>query len=284
VRHPTGTDGSRSWTAIDWSAPVPPAFLVPEHHYQLAAGALDPGQRVRLNHLAVCFSCELFIHFERYLIATLEARGAQVPGLSTGACARFIAEERVHVDAFFRLLERIRPDLYRTRALRFLRWRRRDDLLVSSVPLVSFFLLATLFEEITLYVPAVMEERLDQSFPLVLDVMRLHAEEERHHVALDRHVLDQARSSRSAGRIAGDVLLVLPLLQYMDRQVRAGWAGVVDQFCREERLAPAVRRALLVRSSSRSDLLGMQSFAAKLRSSGLAGAGLLARVIEGQAR
>src|SRR6185503_15534188 len=195
--------------------------------------------RVRLNHLAVCFSCELFIHFERYLIAYLERHGERA--MSRRARDRFAAEERAHIEAFYRLLRAIRPDLYRGRSLRFLGWGRRDDLLVLATPTVSFFLLAALFEEITLFVPLVMEEQLAQSFRPVLEVMRLHAEEERCHVRLDERVLAAERTRRASWRIGGEVLLVLPLLGYLDRAVRAGWRRAVDQFDCEETIGEAER-------------------------------------------
>ncbi len=270
------------WADIEWTAPVPADFLIPEHHYRMADGGLDRAQRVRLNHLAVCFSCELFVHFERYLIAYLERHGERA--MPRRARDRFVAEERAHVEAFHRLLGAIRPDLYPGRRLRFLDWSRRDDLLIAATPVVSFFLLAALFEEITLYVPVVMEERIAQSFRPVLEVMRLHAEEERSHVRLDERVLAAERARRPGWRIGGEVLLVLPLLYYLDRAVRTGWRRAVDQFAGEERIGEAERQRLLARPGSRSDQLGMTSFAGKLRASGLTGAGLVARVIEAQAR
>ncbi len=270
------------WADIDWAAPVPADFLIPEHHYRLAGTGLSPAQRIRLNHLAVCFSCELFIHFEQYLIAYLERHGDRA--MTRRARDRFVAEERAHVEAFHRLLGAIRPDLYPGRTLRFLDWRRLDDLLVAATPIVSFFLLAALFEEITLFVPLVMEERLAQSFRPVLDVMRLHAEEERSHVRLDERVLAAERRRRRPWRIGGEVLLVLPLLYYLDCAVRAGWRRAVDRFAGEETIGEAERRRLLARPGSRSDVLGMASFAGKLRASGLSGGGLVARVIEAQAR
>lgn len=282
-----GTDTSESllagrWAAIDWAAPVPADFLIPEHHYRLADSGLSRAQRIRLNHLAVCFSCELFIHFERYLIAYLERHGERA--LPRRARDRFVAEERAHVEAFHRLLAAIRPDLYPARDLRFLDWGRLDDLLVAATPTVSFFLLAALFEEITLFVPLVMEEERAQSCRTVLEVMRLHAEEERSHVKLDQRVLAGARRRLPGWRIGGEVLLVLPLLAYLDAAVRAGWRRAVDQFAGEETIGEAERQRLLARPGSRSDLLGMASFAGKLRASRLAGGSLVARVIEAQAR
>jgi hypothetical protein len=270
------------WAAIDWSRPVPADFLIPEHHYRLSGSGLTRAQRVRLNHLAVCFSCELFIHFERYLVAYLERHGERT--MSRRARDRFAAEERAHIEAFHRLLRAIRPDLYPGRSLRFLDWGPLDDLLVAATPTVSFFLLAALFEEITLFVPVVMEERLAESFRPVLEVMRLHAEEERRHVRLDERVLSAERKRRSPWRIGSEVLLVLPLLCYMDRAVRTGWRRAVDHFAGEVVIGEAERQRLLARPGSRSDVLGMASFAGKLRASGLAGGSLVARVLEAQAR
>ncbi len=270
------------WAAISWSMPVPADFLIPEHHYRLVDSGLTRAQRVRLNHLAVCFSCELFIHFERYLIAYLERHGERA--MSRRARDRFAAEERAHVEAFHRLLRAIRPDLYPGRSLRFLDWGWPDDLLVAATPTVSFFLLAALFEEITLFVPVVMEERLAQTFRPVLEVMQLHADEERCHVRLDERVLAAERRRRAPWRVGGEVLLVLPLLCYLDHAVRTGWRRAVDHFAGEVVIGEAERQRLLARPGSRSDVLGMASFAGKLRASGLAGGALVARVLEGQAR
>jgi len=114
--------------------------------------------------------------------------------------------------------------------------------------------------------------------------MRLHAEEERRHVRLDERVLSAERKRRSPWRIGSEVLLVLPLLCYMDRAVRTGWRRAVDHFAGEVVIGEAERQRLLARPGSRSDVLGMASFAGKLRASGLAGGSLVARVLEAQAR
>jgi hypothetical protein len=66
--------------------------------------------------------------------------------------------------------------------------------------------------------------------------------------------------------------------------VRGGWRRAVDRFAAEESIGEAERQRLLARPGSRSDVLGMASFAGKLRASGLAGGALVARVIEAQAR
>jgi hypothetical protein len=103
-------------------------------------------------------------------------------------------------------------------------------------------------------------------------------------VRIDERILAAEKKRRPAWRIGGEVLLVLPLLYYMDRAVRAGWRRAVDQFAAEETIGEAERQRLLARPGSRSDALGMASFAGKLRASGLAGRQLVARVLEAQAR
>ena len=64
----------RRWEELDWTSPIPEASLViPEAHYMdLTALGLTSDQRLKLNRLFACFTCELFIHFEEYVIRHLE--------------------------------------------------------------------------------------------------------------------------------------------------------------------------------------------------------------------
>src|SRR3712207_9093100 len=59
---------------------------------------LDEPRRVALNRLFACFSCELFIHFEAYVIRYLERYPSRLGFLPGPLVARFLAEERVHSD------------------------------------------------------------------------------------------------------------------------------------------------------------------------------------------
>ena len=62
------------WERIDWTAPLPPDSPgMPEGHYMgLDPLGLDPARRVALGRLFTCFTCELFVHFEGYVIRYLE--------------------------------------------------------------------------------------------------------------------------------------------------------------------------------------------------------------------
>ncbi|WP_437769054.1 LysE family transporter [Sorangium sp. So ce281] len=106
----------RRWDRIDWTRPIPPgALVIPEAHYMDVAGlGLTERQRVAINRLFTCFTCELFIHFEGYVIRYLERSAHRAPYLSAPVVARFVAEERTHAEMFRRLLHRLRPDLYPT--------------------------------------------------------------------------------------------------------------------------------------------------------------------------
>lgn len=267
------------WEAIDWGQPVPRDFLVPEHQYQIVhVGRLDRAARIHLNHLAVCFSCEQAIHLERVLIAYLERCRGALRTVPERHFVRFIAEERRHIEAFFDVLQKVRPDLYPTRELRLLRWTAREAALVRATPLVAFFLVAALFEECTLYIPDVMDERPEESFAIVRDVMRAHAREERGHVAIDERALAELGAAPRPW-VAAQALSSLVLIAYVDHLVKVAWRRTVAQAARELGLAAADARALLVRRGSRSDLLGVAAFATRLRAMPLPGARALAAIL-----
>jgi hypothetical protein len=241
---------------------------------------LTPEQRVRLNHLAVRFSCESFVHFERYVIEYLQRYPERLGPLPERLVRRFVEEEQVHVDAFYLSLERLRPDLHAGRVLRMHRWGWVDRLLLRLSPTVTFFLLAALFEEMTLYVPVVMDERPEESYAPLHAVMRQHAKEERGHVAIDERVLAHAASTQPRAWVGVQVLLMLGLMACVGMQMNRAWKRGVEAFAREEGLSTAQRRALLGKKLSRSDELGIQSFTARLGDSPLWGARLLRAVLE----
>ncbi|XXF76831.1 diiron oxygenase [Myxococcaceae bacterium GXIMD 01537] len=271
-----------AWGRIDWSPPVPDHFLIPEHHYRMRGDCsfLTPVQRVRLNHLAVRFSCESFVHFERYVIEYLERYPARLGPLPERRVRCFIDEERVHVDAFYTALERLRPDLHSGRRLRMHRWTWVDRLLLRLSPSVSFFLLAALFEEMTLYVPVVMDERPEESYPPLHAVMRLHAKEERGHVALDERVLAHAAREQPRWRVGLQVLLMMGVMACVGMQMNRAWRRGVEQFAQEEGLTARQRRALLGKRLSTSDELGIKAFSTRLANSPLCGARLLRAVLD----
>jgi hypothetical protein len=157
---------------------------------------LTPVQRVRLNHLSVRFSCESFVHFERYVIEYLQRYPERLGPLPEKLVRRFVDEELLHVEAFYLALEKLSPELNAGRRLHMHHWGWVDRLLLRVSPVLSFFLMAALFEEMTLYVPVVMDERPEESYAPLHEVMRLHAKEERGHVAIDERVLAHGASTQ----------------------------------------------------------------------------------------
>lgn len=268
----------RRWERLDWSAPLAANQpVMPESHYMSLEGlALSERQRLGLNRLFACFTCELFVHFEGYVIAYLERSPHRVPTLSRALLERFVAEERVHTEMFGRLLHRLRPDLYGEPrdhhvALRFLKWRASDDLVLGLAPVGTFFLLAWLFEEITLFVPAILDAAPAESADLVRQVMALHAREEESHVAIDAHVMTHLTANCPRWWARTQSVLTLPLLGYVDSRVRRAWLRLVTHAADELDLTAAQRDALRERGPSRSDVAGMESFVAKMARAPLPG-------------
>lgn len=276
------------WENLDWGAPLPPtARVIPEDHYTVDLTGLSEPQRLGLNRLLACFTCELFIHFEAYVTTFLSRR--RVPWLSGPLVERFIAEERVHAEMFGRLLGRLRPDLYPDGrrgldSLRFLRWGPGDDAALGVAPTGTFFLLAWLFEEITLFVPRALDADPSGCAPLLGDVMRLHAREEQPHVAIDARVLGRLAAEQPRWWLGAQTALTLPLLAYVDRKIQLAWRRLTDRAGREQGLTPEQLRRLRERAPSQSDRWGMESFAAKLDDSDVAGAPVLSWVLRRQLR
>jgi hypothetical protein len=276
-------DARLRWEALDWGHEIPEAAAgLPEGNFlDLSGLGLSGAQRARLNRYFCCFTCELFIHFEGYLITYLERRSGEIPGLSAAMVQRFLHEERVHSEMFRRLLNRLAPSRYPDEGapLRYLTWWAGDDAALRLAPTGSFFLLAWLFEEITLFVPQVIDEGEVPCDPLVASVMRLHAREELPHVALDERVLEHLTRGIPRWRAAAHSVLTLPLLVYVDHEFQRAWARLVGEAGDELGLDARQRRGLLARGPSQTDRLGMASFADKLRGNGLPGVGLLGWVL-----
>jgi uncharacterized protein YceK len=156
--------------------------------------------------------------------------------------------------------------------LQFLRWSAGDDAALALAPTGTFFLLAWLFEEITLFVPRAIEQSPNGCASLVADVMRLHAREEAPHVALDARMIQHLAATRSRWAQRAHTALTLPLLAYVDATVRRAWNCLVSLARDELGLTPAQQRALARRGPSQSDRWGTHSFVDKLAHSGIAGA------------
>ena len=276
---------ARRWQQIDWTPDLPGGFLVPEAYYRFThLDDLPLEQRIWLNRLALCFTCEQFVNFEQLLIAYLERHAARLGPVSDSLPRRFILEEQIHIEAFYQLLEKVRPDLYPTRTLQFIPWSRLDALVVRLAPVVSFFLMAELLEEVTLHIPVALEEGLERTFPPVYDVMALHAKEERSHVGIDAHILNHARSTRTSWRFGLEMMLCLVLLLYLDLRIKFAWRRAVRQCAREAGIDARLQRRLFKKPNARADVLGVQSFIARMRKVDRPGAGVVCAILERQVR
>ena len=279
----------RRWDRLDWSTPIPTdRLIITESHYMdvESLGLAQPA-RLQLNRLFACFTCELFIHFERYVIEYLERNRDAITAIPSAAIDRFIAEEKAHSDAFLKLLCKLRPDLYSskattTTALRFLRWGMDDDLAVALSPVGSFFLLAWLFEEITLFVPVALDREPEQTAPIIAEVMRLHAKEEQPHVAIDSRVLVHNNKLESRLKSAAVTVVTLPLLAFVDSKAGRAWQHVVALAESELGLSPLQKHRLLHRGPSQSDRMGIASFADKVDKAPIALGSLLATILRQQ--
>ena len=253
------------WDQIRYAVPVPQDFLVPEHHWPAFQNAdLSDEQRIRLNHLACVFMCEMFVHFERYIIdyvAKYETKLCQF--IPRAKLDRFVAEEVDHTEAFYRLLELLEPETYPNRELRFLRWSAWDRMFIRFLPVPGFFMMAALFEEMTLFVPVVMEENAEQSFQPILDVMVLHAKEERSHIGIDLRILQACRERRPRWLYAIQTLMALPVTVFIDRVLARRWRKAARAYGRAEGLNRKQIRKIANRGASASDLLGIYSFIEK---------------------
>jgi hypothetical protein len=274
---------SSAWSAIDWSQAVPPGLALPLSHYpQLEQSGFDRDVQLGLARLATCFSCELFIHFEGYLIDYLSRYPERVPMLSRRALERFVEEERVHSAAFGRLLSKLRPDLYPCGEPIFLIRRPVEDWVLSRLSPTTFFLLAMLFEEITLFVPEAMRAAPEDCSELVRQVMSLHARDERGHVGLDATTLRKLGQGQPRWRTRASVCATLPVLWFVDRQVERGWRRGVERARFELGLSRKQQRYLLRRQPTQSDRWGVESFVEKLGRLGLPGGGLVCRALTAQ--
>jgi hypothetical protein len=265
-----------SWDTIDYSAALPDGCIVPEAHWPgLQGNLLKSEQRVRLNHFAAYFMCEMFIHFERSIIDYMQLHKVRIlRHLSEKQFRRFIDEELDHVQAFEKLARKIRPDLYLDKP-RFMVPTAMDRLVVRRTALSTFFVMAALFEEMTLFVAPVMEDDLSQSWQPALDVMRLHALEERGHVGMDCILIEGSTARNGAFRTRLEMIPLLPLVAYSDARVAGAWKKAAAHFAREEHLQKHEARQIADKGMSASDILGMRSFVQKSRRWAVPGTTLL---------
>jgi len=269
-----------SWDTIEYIETVPNQFLIPEHHWpNFQNTSLSQNEKIRLNHFACFFMCEMFVHFERLIIEYIKIHENIVSKyLNERQIRRFIDEELDHIHAFQTLGKIIRPDLYLPEQ-RFLIPNAGDRFVIKHSPPGVFFIMAALFEEMTVFVYEVMKEKLDESWKPVLDVMHLHALEERGHISMDRKVADGIREEKGAFRAGLQMTMLLPLVAYSDRRVAGSWKKAASFFADSEGFSVTKKKEILNKGLSRSDLLGMKSFADKISEKPITGTGSLRFVL-----
>lgn len=275
------------WDRIDYAVPVPNDFVVPEHHWPVLASltGLTPQQRIAANHAALGFSCEMFIQCETYVITYLEEKRRRIQGLAKDAAVdRFVAEEREHIEAFYRLLDLLQAGAYADRRLKLIPWTVWDRLILWMAPPVSLFAIAALFEEMSLPVPTVMDERPDQCFAPVRAVMDLHAKEEQFHIHLDERALETLSTRLPRWLFALQLCFSLPLMVYIDGVLGRAWRRSMKAFAARHGLTREQERALQRRQPSRSDVLGMEAFIRKLEARPLPGSRCVCSVLAASLR
>ena len=272
----------RTWSDIRYDVPVPNHPLVPHEHWpSLCVENLTTAQTTKLNHLACEFMCEMFVHFERYIIDYIEKYKSKFTHVvSEELLDRFVQEEVDHTEAFYRLLELLNPQHYPTRKLRFLSWGFWDEFVIRFTPVSTFFLVAALFEEMTLFVPDVMEEGEQEAFAPILDVMRLHAKEEKSHIGIDRKILKAYRSKMPNWLFAFQSFLSLPIMLYVDKSLARAWKRTAIAFGKREGLSKEQIKKISKRSASTSDILGIQSFIRDQRKLGHPGSKAVCAILE----
>ncbi len=278
---PGRAETTSPWDAIAYGAGSDDSFVAPEDHWpQFAALGLSFPQRLAVNRLALCFSCEMVAHFEQYVIDYLETRRARLKGsLSERAALRFADDEREHVRGFLRLLRTLSGDGYRDGRLRYLKWTLLDRLVVRLAPAVTFFVAADLLEELFVHLHYVMEEQPEQSLPAARDVMALHAREEKSHLAMDDRVIRKLGESTWRGWFAVQAVMSLAILVIVDFKTARAWRGLVRLHAAELGLSPVQARALERKTLSGSDVRGLRAFIARRTEKPFPGSRLLCWVL-----
>lgn len=269
-----------SWDTIKYVENAPECFLIPEHHWpNFQKTSLSVKEKIRLNHFACFFMCEMFVHFERLIIEYIKIHENIISKyLNERQIRKFVDEELDHINAFQTLAKIIRPDLY-SPDQRFLLPTAGDRFVIRHSPPGVFFIMAALFEEMTVFVYEVMKEKLDESWKPVMDVMHLHALEERGHISMDRKIADGIREEKGIVRAQMEMTMLLPLVAYSDRRVAGSWKKAAEFFADSEGFSLRKKKEILNKGLSRSDLLGMKSFADKISERPIAGTGTLRFVL-----
>ncbi|HMV81281.1 MAG TPA: hypothetical protein PKA14_25370, partial [Leptospiraceae bacterium] len=90
-----------SWDTIKYVENAPECFLIPEHHWpNFQKTSLSVKEKIRLNHFACFFMCEMFVHFERLIIQYIKIHENIISKyLNERQVRRFVDEELDHINA-----------------------------------------------------------------------------------------------------------------------------------------------------------------------------------------
>ncbi len=273
--------------SYDWDLVFAPMdifrkYLIPEHHWPaLQKSSLSIDDRIRLNHFLTYFMCEMFIHFEKLIIQYMQFhRNKILLHASEKQIDRFIQEEESHIKGFESLAFKLRPDLFTDRNPRFLAINSSDQMVIRHTSMLPFFMMAALFEEMTLFIPTVMEENLDDSSAPVLELMRYHAKEEKSHIGIDRKIVMGTIQTQSKLKSNWEMQSLLPLVVYSNLRVENAWKKASIFFSQERGLTKKQSKEIVSKGLSKSDQMGMQSYIQKNIDKPILGNGILCFVLK----
>ncbi len=163
--------------------------------------ALAPEERLRCNQLHALGVCEQFVWFERQLlraIGNVLRERHPLPAPLAEALGHFAAEERKHIDMFWRLLERSEPAWYAGHAPRLFHIGvapqfAMDRVTANPRTFLAWIWLAILVEERTLFFSR-EHLRAARGAPGSIDALHaqvheFHFRDESRHYHLDQHLL-----------------------------------------------------------------------------------------------
>lgn len=276
------TEQSKDWDNLFASISINDSFLVPEHHWpKLQKSSLGKAERILLNHFLTYFMCEMFIHFEKLIIQYMEIHREQILlHVTAKQIDRFIQEEKGHIQGFESLARKLRPDLFMKNQPMFLQVSPSDEKVILNTPIISFFMMAALFEEMTLFVPTVMEENLKEASAPVLELMQFHAKEEKSHIGIDRKIVTSLSLKQSKWKTHWEMQSLLPLVVYSNTRVEKAWKQAAEFIAKELKLNKKQTQEISSKGLSKSDALGMRSYIQKNQEKPISGNGMLCFVLK----
>lgn len=219
---------------------------------------LSAAARLRYNQLFAYSYHEHFIYLERtlanHILPVLIRQFAHDP--LTERLRQFQAEEIIHTAWFHRLHHACEPKLYQDNYYYFVQTSplmSRLFTVCASHP-VSFpfcLWLAMIIEERTLSAAKDIVRNTDHLEPHFVELHRLHAAAEVHHVGLDAEMIKRLWPALSPpGRLLNRWLFVTLLREFFQLPKRAGWRVVLQLAKEQPAIAPLLARI-------RRELLGL---------------------------